>query len=143
MQVTCFLCVRSSAGRLSPFEATVQAAVWHTTCDCRSDTFPPCLTEDMESEKCPLSAIIVRDLAAKVSNYRASQTLDEYLKAQVGQNSKPWSHLPGCWTRPHVTQCSLALQQKHSSVYLTMLELMSCISSYLAYLLATNRGSNI
>ena len=43
------------------------------------------LAEDMESDKCHLSGIIVRDLAAKVSNYRASQTLDEYLKAQVRQ----------------------------------------------------------
>lgn len=41
--------------------------------------------EDMESDKCHLSGIIVRDLAAKVSNYRASQSLDEYLKAQVRQ----------------------------------------------------------
>ena len=44
---------------------------------------PMLLAEDIESEKCHLSGIIVRDLAAKVSNYRASQTLDEYLKAQV------------------------------------------------------------
>ena len=39
--------------------------------------------EDMESEKCHLGAIVVRDLSAKVSNYRASQTLDDYLKMQA------------------------------------------------------------
>lgn len=44
---------------------------------------PAVCAEDMESDKCHLSGIIVRDLAAKVSNYRASQSLDEYLKAQV------------------------------------------------------------
>lgn len=57
----------------------------------------------MESEKCHLSGIIVRDLAAKVSNYRASQTLDEYLKAQVGPNSKPWTLFPAAGHDPHVT----------------------------------------
>jgi len=39
--------------------------------------------EDMESEKCHLGAIVVRDLSAKVSNYRASPTLDDYLKMQA------------------------------------------------------------
>jgi carbamoyl-phosphate synthase small subunit len=36
----------------------------------------------MESEKCHLGAIIVRDLSVTVSNYRSTQTLDEYCKAQ-------------------------------------------------------------
>ena len=44
---------------------------------------PVLRAEDMESDKCHLSGSIVRDLAAKVSNYRASQSLDEYLQAQV------------------------------------------------------------
>ena len=39
---------------------------------------PP--AEDMESSKCHLGAVIVRDYSIKVSNYRASLTLDEYLK---------------------------------------------------------------
>jgi carbamoyl-phosphate synthase small subunit len=40
------------------------------------------LAEDMESEKCHLGAIIVRDLSISVSNYRATLTLDEYCKQQ-------------------------------------------------------------
>lgn len=36
----------------------------------------------MESEKCHLSGIIIRDLSTVVSNYRSSKTLDEYLKEQ-------------------------------------------------------------
>jgi len=44
----------------------------------------------MESDKCHLSGIIVRDLSIKVSNYRASQSLDEYLKAQV----RTWKAIP-------------------------------------------------
>lgn len=43
--------------------------------------------EDMESTKCHLGGVIVRDLSIKVSNYRAHMTLDEYLKEQkVRQN---------------------------------------------------------
>eukprot|EP00887_Chlorella_sp_A99_P005426 scaffold1.g5426.t1 len=38
--------------------------------------------EDMESSKCHLGAVIVRDLSCVVSNYRANTTLDEYLKQQ-------------------------------------------------------------
>lgn len=38
--------------------------------------------EDMESTQCHLGAVIVRDLSIAVSNYRASMTLDEYLKQQ-------------------------------------------------------------
>ncbi len=38
--------------------------------------------EDMESEKCHLGGIIVRDLSPIVSNYRSVMTLDEYLKKQ-------------------------------------------------------------
>lgn len=38
--------------------------------------------EDMESEKCHLGAIIVRDLSISVSNYRSNQTLEEYCKKQ-------------------------------------------------------------
>jgi carbamoyl-phosphate synthase small subunit len=36
----------------------------------------------MESEKCHLSGIIIRDLSAAVSNYRSSKSLDQYLKEQ-------------------------------------------------------------
>ncbi len=42
----------------------------------------PVPAEDMESEKCHLGAIIVRDLSVTVSNYRATLTLDEYCKQQ-------------------------------------------------------------
>lgn len=38
--------------------------------------------EDMESEKCHLGAIIVRDYSISVSNYRSTTTLDAYCKAQ-------------------------------------------------------------
>lgn len=38
--------------------------------------------EDMESTKCHLGGVIVRDLSIKVSNYRSAMTLDDYLKAQ-------------------------------------------------------------
>ncbi|KAL6781994.1 CMP2 [Auxenochlorella protothecoides x Auxenochlorella symbiontica] len=38
--------------------------------------------EDMESTKCHLGAVIIRDLSATVSNYRSSLTLDAYLKEQ-------------------------------------------------------------
>lgn len=38
--------------------------------------------EDWESERCHLGAVIVRDLSATVSNYRSTQTLDAYLRAQ-------------------------------------------------------------
>ncbi|CAL8464336.1 g3871 [Coccomyxa elongata] len=37
---------------------------------------------DMESEKCHLGGIIIRDLSASVSNYRSTKTVDEYLKEQ-------------------------------------------------------------
>ena len=36
----------------------------------------------MESEKCHLSGIIIRDLSCIVSNYRSTKTLDQYLKEQ-------------------------------------------------------------
>ena len=36
----------------------------------------------MESEKCHLSGIIVRDLSCIVSNYRSTKSLDQYLKEQ-------------------------------------------------------------
>lgn len=38
--------------------------------------------EDMESEQVHLGAAIIRDLSSAVSNYRSTQTLDAYLKAQ-------------------------------------------------------------
>ena len=38
--------------------------------------------EDMESSKCHLGAVIARDLSIITSNYRATMTLDEYLKQQ-------------------------------------------------------------
>ncbi|KDD76846.1 small chain of carbamoyl-phosphate synthase [Helicosporidium sp. ATCC 50920] len=38
--------------------------------------------EDMESEKCHLGAVLVRSLSPTVSNYRATTTLDAYLKEQ-------------------------------------------------------------
>ncbi len=38
--------------------------------------------EDMESTKCHLGAIIVRDLSCVVSNYRSKMTLDEYCKKE-------------------------------------------------------------
>jgi carbamoyl-phosphate synthase small subunit len=38
--------------------------------------------EDMESTKCHLGGVIVRDLSMKVSNYRSTMTLDDYCKAQ-------------------------------------------------------------
>lgn len=38
--------------------------------------------EDMESTKCHLGAVIIRDLSIKVSNYRSRMSLDEYLKEQ-------------------------------------------------------------
>ena len=47
---------------------------------------------DMESERCHLSGIIIRDLSCTVSNYRSTKTLDEYLKEQnvLGE------HYPSC-----------------------------------------------
>lgn len=50
--------------------------------------FPICATEDMESTKCHLGGIIVRDLSPLVSNYRSVLTLDEYLKKEgvVGES---------------------------------------------------------
>ncbi|KAL6764263.1 class I glutamine amidotransferase-like protein [Haematococcus lacustris] len=39
-------------------------------------------TEDMESDKCHLGGIIVRDLSVTVSNYRSSMTLEEYCKKE-------------------------------------------------------------
>ena len=43
----------------------------------------------MESEKCHLSGIIIRDLSCTVSNYRSTKTLDQYLKEQnvLGEHS--------------------------------------------------------
>ena len=41
-----------------------------------------CCTGDMESEKCHLGGIIIRDLSSSVSNYRSTKTVDEYLKEQ-------------------------------------------------------------
>jgi len=38
--------------------------------------------DDMESKKVHLSGIVVRDLAAKVSNYRSEKSLQDYLKEQ-------------------------------------------------------------
>ena len=38
--------------------------------------------EDMESSRVHMGGVIVRDLSATVSNYRANQTLDAYLKDQ-------------------------------------------------------------
>ncbi|KAG2490706.1 hypothetical protein HYH03_010867 [Edaphochlamys debaryana] len=38
--------------------------------------------EDMESSKCHLGAIIVRDLSCVVSNYRSKMSLDEYCKKE-------------------------------------------------------------
>mmetsp|Transcript_28395 Transcript_28395/g.62406 ORF Transcript_28395/g.62406 Transcript_28395/m.62406 type:complete len:456 (+) Transcript_28395:140-1507(+) len=38
--------------------------------------------DDMESSKCHLGAIIVRDLSLAVSNYRSRMTLDEYCKKE-------------------------------------------------------------
>ncbi len=38
--------------------------------------------EDMESSKCHLGGVIVRDLSCVVSNYRSVMSLDEYLKQQ-------------------------------------------------------------
>lgn len=38
--------------------------------------------EDMESTKCHLGGVIVRDLSLRVSNYRSCMTLDAYLKDQ-------------------------------------------------------------
>ncbi len=42
----------------------------------------PLCAEDMESDKCHLGAIIVRDHSITVSNYRAATTLDAYCKKQ-------------------------------------------------------------
>jgi carbamoyl-phosphate synthase small subunit len=39
-------------------------------------------TGDMESSKCHLGGVIVRDLSLRVSNYRSTMTLDAYLKEQ-------------------------------------------------------------
>lgn len=38
--------------------------------------------EDMESTKCHLGGVIVRDLSLSVSNYRSNMSLDEYCKSQ-------------------------------------------------------------
>ena len=43
---------------------------------------PFSLSDDNESSKCHLGAIIVRDLSLSVSNYRSKITLDEYCKQQ-------------------------------------------------------------
>ena len=54
----------------------------------------------MESEKCHLGGIIIRDLSSVVSNYRSTQTLDEYLKAQnvLGASACPCPLLSSCFT---------------------------------------------
>ena len=39
--------------------------------------------DDTESSKTHLGGVIVRDLSCVVSNYRSTQSLDEYLKEQV------------------------------------------------------------
>jgi carbamoyl-phosphate synthase small subunit len=38
--------------------------------------------EDMESSRCHLGGVVVRDLSLKVSNYRSAMTLDDYLRAE-------------------------------------------------------------
>ena len=47
----------------------------------------------MESEKCHLSGIIIRDLSNVVSNYRSTQPLDQYLKDQNVLGAQPASSL--------------------------------------------------
>ena len=51
----------------------------------------PVFAGDMESEKCHLSGIIVRDLSCIVSNYRSTKSLDQYLKEQnvLGATFRP------------------------------------------------------
>ncbi len=49
---------------------------------------------DMESEKCHLSGIIVRDLSCIVSNYRSTKSLDQYLKEQNVLGATFRSHHP-------------------------------------------------
>ncbi len=44
-------------------------------------------TDDMESEKVHLGAIIVRDLSITVSNYRSSMTLEQYWCVH---SASPW-----------------------------------------------------
>jgi carbamoyl-phosphate synthase small subunit len=39
--------------------------------------------DDTESKQTHLGGVIVRDLSCVVSNYRSTQSLDEYLKEQV------------------------------------------------------------
>ena len=41
------------------------------------------LADDTESKQTHLGGVIVRDLSCVVSNYRSTQSLDEYLKEQV------------------------------------------------------------
>jgi carbamoyl-phosphate synthase small subunit len=43
----------------------------------------------MESERCHLSGIIIRDLSCTVSNYRSTKTLDQYLKEQNVLGTQP------------------------------------------------------
>ena len=47
---------------------------------------------DMESEKCHLSGIIIRDLSCIVSNYRSTKSLDQYLKEQNVLGMACWPH---------------------------------------------------
>ena len=55
----------------------------------------PVFAGDMESDKCHLSGIIIRDLSCIVSNYRSTKSLDQYLKEQnvLGVASCP-HHFP-------------------------------------------------
>ena len=49
----------------------------------------------MESSKCHLGAVIVRDNSIKVSNYRSNLTLDEYLKRE-GVSWGRWAAAARC-----------------------------------------------
>lgn len=53
----------------------------------------------MESEKCHLSGIIIRDYSNTVSNYRSAKPLSQYLEEQGVMGASPvvhWQSMPAC-----------------------------------------------
>ena len=74
---------------------------------------------DMESEKCHLSGIIIRDLSSVVSNYRSTQTLDQYLKDQNVLGATPAAFL--------ACDFDLHTQVSHARLVLTELQVSNVL----------------
>lgn len=80
----------------------------------------------MESEKCHLSGIIIRDLSSVVSNYRSSKTLDEYLKEQGVLGEPPHQcDIAHSTCRPGAHVYATSLKSKMMMPLHTMLEATS------------------